>query len=139
MLGQLTGALAGTAKRQTMRRQNQGIGRQTQHAGGGIQEQRQRIALGLIGLHADIGGDARQQHVARDQHTQCFAIQGNMLRAMTVTGDQTPAPRPDLQLGPAQQTPISLGKARHMRDEIIAAYRHALLAGRRQAIGAIHL
>jgi hypothetical protein len=54
-------------ERLAVRRQHQRVGRQRQVAVERAQVARQRIAVGLEVEHADVGRDARQHHVARDQ------------------------------------------------------------------------
>ena len=55
-----------------------------------VQELLERVRLGLLVVHADIGGNARQHHVAADQHLEFVAIQRDVLRRMAVAADAGP-------------------------------------------------
>src|SRR5437660_473644 len=55
-----------------------------------MEEQCQRIAVGLHGGDADVGADPRQQHVARDQHGTLGRVERRVLGRMTETLDHAP-------------------------------------------------
>ena len=80
-------------ERLAVRGQHQRVGRQRAHALDRVEEQRQRVGLGLEVVHADVGGDARQHHVAADQHAELVAVQRDVLRRMAVAGDAAPGAR----------------------------------------------
>ena len=62
-----------------------------------VQKLLQRVALGLHIEHADVGGNARQHHVAANKHPRLAAIQRNVFRCMPVAADAAPVPPADAQ------------------------------------------
>ena len=126
MLAQLCDTRVQAAERTAVGRQHQRIGRQA----GELVERRQvlgqRIALRLDGEHRNIGGYARQHHVAGDQHVQGFAVQRGMLRRMTEAGDDAPLLLANLDQVAILHAGIGLRNSRHQRRIIIAALAHAL-------------
>ena len=56
----------------------------------GVQKLFQRVRLGLVFVHADVGGNARQHHVATNQGTGRHAVQRNMLGRMAIAADAGP-------------------------------------------------
>ena len=73
-----------------VRGQHQRVGRQRREAVDGVEEQRQRIGLGLHLVHAHVGRDARQHHVAADQDAGRLAVQRHVLGRVAVAGDAAP-------------------------------------------------
>ena len=83
VLMQLTDARMQTGEGFAMRGQDQRVLRQGHEAVNGLEKQRQRIGLGFRVEDAHIGGNARQHHVAADQHMKRGAMQGHVLRRVT--------------------------------------------------------
>ncbi|MNR20190.1 hypothetical protein D3C85_1370200 [compost metagenome] len=74
-----------------MRGQHQRVLGQRQIALQRIEEPAQRVSLGLVGMHADIGGNARQHHVAADEYIELGAIESHVFWRMAVADDAFPA------------------------------------------------
>ena len=55
-----------------------------------IQKLLQAVGFGLALVHTHIGGNARQHHVATQQQTGFFAIQGDVLGRVPESADATP-------------------------------------------------
>ena len=66
---QLRHARVQPAKRLAVRRQHQRVGRQRHEFVDGLKKQRQCVGFRLQVIDADIGGNARQHHVAADQNS----------------------------------------------------------------------
>ena len=89
------------AERQIVRRQHQRVGRQR---GTEFPERaqitRERIALGLVRRHADIGRDLRQDLVAGNQNAGLGAIKRGELRRMSFADNDPPLPPAYVDLAP---------------------------------------
>ena len=72
---QLAGPLMRTAKQAAVRWQYENIGRQAFVQVLRVEKPFERIGFRLVGPDADVGRDARQQHVAGDHHVEFAAIQ----------------------------------------------------------------
>ena len=98
-----------------------------------IQEERQRIAVGIDWPHADIGGDARQQHVAGDQHAAPVAVQRRVLGRVTVARrSRASAGRRRERVAGDHAVGTSRGSSRHAaRDRDCRAPRSASRRSRR--------
>ena len=129
MRRQFMDSLMDAAERQIVRRQYQNVGRQlpAQLFEGG-QIAGERVALRLVGLHADIGGNARQDLVAGDQDAGLLAEQAGMLGRVPLADQHPPFP-------PADRDDAALGDAmigrRHRRH---AAAVIALALGENSAV-----
>src|SRR6478735_5590159 len=88
VLFQLRDAGMRAAERLAVRGQDQHVGRKFPIAGDRVEEQAQRIALGVDRPDADVGRDGRQQHVAGDEGIQRLREKREMLRRMAVADDR---------------------------------------------------
>ena len=94
------------------------------------QVQRQRIGVGLVVEHADVGGNARQHHVAGDQHAQVGRVQRGMLGRMTVAHDDAPVAAADTDLITVQDARVARRHGRHQAGIVIGALADLFLRGR---------
>ena len=108
-------------ERAAVRGQYQGFGGQWQKAVNRLQKGLQRVGLGLLHIDANVGGDTWQQHVAANQHTQCFAVQGHVFIRVAETGDAAPLLCPDANALLVLQAVVLLRHAGHQGLEIVAA------------------
>ena len=119
-------------KRQIVRRQDQRVGRQgaaqfierAQIAG-------ERVALGLVRRHADIGRDPRQDLVAGDQHAGFGAIKAGQFRRMAFADDDAPFAPADHDRHAVTEPMIG---RRHRRD---AAAIARMAPGEKIAVGLV--
>jgi hypothetical protein len=61
----------------------------------GVQIVAERILARSLRPHADVGGDPRQDLIARDEHARVLREQARVLRGMSARGDDAPAPSAD--------------------------------------------
>jgi hypothetical protein len=126
VLLELRDPLAHAAERQSVRRQHQRVG------GGGrdepsqaLQEAPQRVGVGIDLVDADVGGDARQQHVARDHHADLRAVERGVLRRMAVAHDHAPAPAADRELVAVHHAPVGEREiGRRAPVDVAALHQH---------------
>ncbi|KAG1279107.1 hypothetical protein G6F64_014603 [Rhizopus arrhizus] len=90
MLVLLRDALVQARERAAMRGQDQGVVGQAVVAVQRTQVQGQRVGIGFVVEHAHVGGNARQHHVARDQHVQAGRMQRRVFRGMAIAHDHAP-------------------------------------------------
>ena len=110
---QLANAGVHAGKRFAMRGQDQGVLGQGQKLVDGVQKKRQRVGLGLLLVHAHIGGNAWQHHVATNQHIQGLAIQGDVLGCMAVAADAAPGLVAYGQHAAIEHAAVAVGHGRH--------------------------
>ena len=89
-----------------VRGQHQGVVGQFREPLDRIEEQLERIAVRVRREDADVGRDARQQHVAGDQHLQFGAIQRGMLGRVAVADDDAPVVVADAHKVSLQETAV---------------------------------
>lgn len=126
VVAQLADARVQAAKRPPVRGQDQHVFRQRLVLVERGEIQRERIGLGLDVEHADVGGDARQHHVAGDQHAGVFAVERDVLGRVAEAGDDTPAVRADRDDLAVHDAAVLLGHARHQRAVVVLAVADAL-------------
>ena len=105
VLLQLVDARVQAGEGPTVRRQHQRVRRHGPHALDGSEVERQRVGLGFQVDHHHVGADARQHHVAGDEHarrrlgapTDVGAVQRDVLGRMAVAGVADPLVRADRQ------------------------------------------
>src|SRR5256714_9982349 len=85
------------AKGLAVRGQHQHVGRELAIAGNRIEEQAQRVALGVDRPDADIGRNGGEQHVPRDDDIQRLAVERHVLRRMAMADDRAPVVLADAQ------------------------------------------
>ena len=73
--------------------------------------------------NADVGGDPGQQHVARNQHAEGFAVERDVLRRVAVADDHPPRPAADLEGVAVDEALIGGGQRRHAAGVGVAAAR----------------
>ena len=83
-------ALMRPAEGQPVRRQDQCFFRQLEVGADGVEEPGKRVAFGVDGPDADVGGNLGQQHVARNAHPQVAAVQRRVLRRVPVPDNHLP-------------------------------------------------
>ncbi len=114
-------------ERLAVRRQHQRVGRQQQQPVERVQVARQRIAVGLEVEHADVGRDARQHHVARDQQPVLLAVERHVLGRVAEADDRAEdalrVRRPDRDLVAVLHAPETRWKRRHQLRVVPRAAR----------------
>jgi hypothetical protein len=117
-----------------VRGQDERIGRQIGKAVDRIQEAPNGVIERCRSGHSDIGGDARQQHVARDQYAQFGAVKGDVLWRMALSDDTAPGVRVDADDIPVGEPMVMLRQARHAPAIDVAAGGKFAKAGRVQPV-----
>src|SRR5678815_3172300 len=95
---ELRHALVRAAKGLAVRRQDQHVGGQVAVARDRLQEQAQRVALGVDRPDADVGRDGGEQHVSSNYGVYFRRKQRQVLGRMPMADDGSPAPAADLDL-----------------------------------------
>ena len=127
---QLVDARVQPAERLAVGRQHQRVGGQATHAFDRREVERQRIGLGLQVDHADVGRDARQHHVTRDQQAQRFAVQADVLGRVAVAGVAGPDVAAHRQPLPFHHPAELARHVRHHARVVVAAVAHLVERGR---------
>jgi hypothetical protein len=133
---QLVDAGVQAAEGAAVRRQHQRVGRQRAEAVDRGEEQPERIGFGRAGHHRDVGRDARQQHVAGNQHAEFRAIQAHVLGRVAVADDGAPVVVADLQHLAVEQAAVGGGNLGHAALVAVAALDQGVDARLLQAVAA---
>ena len=143
---ELVDARVQPAERPAVRRQHEGVCRQRLHPPDRREVEHQRVRLGLAFLDADVGRDARQDHVAADEHaarasrrreaghvnpesqgrgrlggSDRRAVQRHVLRRVAVADVTAPVVPADLQRVAVEQTAIRRRQLRHHVRVVVGA------------------
>ncbi len=94
------------AERLAVRGKDQHIGGEFTVAGDRVEEQPQRVALGVDRPDRDVGRDGGEQHVAGDEHVRAFGIQREMLGCVAMADDGAPGVSADAQLVVLDDAPV---------------------------------
>lgn len=121
---QLVDAFMQPDERPAVRRQHQRVGRQRAQALERRQVHRQRVRLGFGVVDADVGADARQHHVAGDQHAERRAVQRDVLGRVPVAGDAAPVVVADAQRQAVDQPAVLRRHRRHQARVVAGARTH---------------
>ena len=110
---QLRNARGRALKGPPMRGQHQGGIRQLRHLVQRVQEPLQWVAFRLHGVHTDIGGNGRQQHVAADHQLLLRIEQSHVFRRVAIAADALPEAVANAHTRTFHQAHISVGNFRH--------------------------
>jgi hypothetical protein len=102
-------------------RQHQGVFGQRAKAVDRGEEQAERITQRVARHHRNVGRDARQQHVAGNQHAEFGAIQAHVFRGVAVADDGAPVVVADPQRPVGEQALVGGGDFRHAALVAVAA------------------
>ena len=101
--------------------QGQGVNVQGFEFVDGFEKLRQRVRFGLVFMHAHIGGNAWQHHVAANQHFEFCAIQGNVFGRVAISADTAPVTPANVQGVAVLHALEGSREAGHEVEEIIGA------------------
>lgn len=121
MLGQFGDAGVDAAEGQAVRGQDQGVCGQFGETLQRCQKPAERIIVAGGGEAADVGRDARQQHVAGDQYAEVGAIQAGVLRGVAKADDDPPVVLADAQQVVVEDAPEGWRDDRHTAPIGVAA------------------
>ena len=85
----------------------------------GVEEGLERVGLRLHVVDADVGRDARQHHVAADQHLQVLAVQRDVLGRVAVAADAAPVAPADANRVAVLHAPESARDLRHHAGVVV--------------------
>ncbi len=121
VLMQLVNACVQAPKRLAVGGQHQRVGIECPEPVDRLQKQRQGVGLGLHVIDADVGRDARQHHVARDQYLERLAGQRDVFRRVAVAADAGPVAPADADHLPIHHAVKAAGDGRHQSGVVVAA------------------
>ena len=110
---QLRDAGGRALERPPVRGQHQGGVRQLRHLVQRVKEPLQRVAIGLHRVHADVGGNGGQQHVAADQQLILCIVQSHVFGRVAKAADALPNALTDAHARAVHQAHIGVGDFGH--------------------------